>query len=296
MKAKDFGLNVARSFSTYEQCFCPFHHDIHPSAVFYNDNNSFYCFVCQKRFDLRQIISVTKSTSFSDAEIDEFIASIEKEVKMVSFFENDDMINARKSLKPLDSNAIEYLEKRGIDIEVAKDYGVVCTDDGVVFVHICEGGAIPICGFVVRLYAPSSKSIRYIKNGQLDVFWPLNRLKIQGVRNVFVTEGPFKAMKLKMALDSLGMKDSVSLCSFGLKFDRNFVKSIQDETRQFFIIGDNDFAGIKWAKRFKEFDGFSPFTTSVPFDDADVDFAKSMIEKILLKANKNSMRLFDENI
>lgn len=55
------------TLSETQQVPCPVHEDRHPSARFYADTNSLFCFTCQKTFDPISLVQAKLGLSFTDA-------------------------------------------------------------------------------------------------------------------------------------------------------------------------------------------------------------------------------------
>lgn len=278
MTGKDFGLRVARSFANYDQCYCPFHMDSHPSAAFYHDSLTLYCFTCMRSFPLRDVVSQVGGGEWTQEELDDFVGSVETRVEMKSFFDDDDISHDMRGFKIFsdDPAAMDYLRVRDVDPEVADEYKLKANSDGIVFQH----GTPKVPGYVVRNYIPPAKTLRYIKHGNLDTFWPSQKL-LTPARYIFVTEGPFKAMRLKKTLNDMKISDADSLCSFGLKFDRAYVKKLGGSNKTILIVGDADGAGLSWASKFKGIPGFHPFIAHLPFDEAPADRSQVMVTSML---------------
>lgn len=301
MKASDFGLKVSRSYSKYDLCFCPFHNDLHPSASFYHETCSLYCFTCAKSFQLVDILKVTNSTSFSEFEIKELLDKIKSSIHMKNFETNDNIsriVNSFPQVGSIDNEineiAVSYLERRNISVDVATFYGLRANEDGIVFPQKIDITASKVSGFVERIYAPKDKTQRYFKHGELEIVWPLKKVCDNNAKYLFLSEGPFKAMRIYKMLKDVGINDFISVCSFGLKDTQVIFKLLSQFNKTVIVVGDNDKAGKRWATKFKTRKNFFPFSFVTPFDEVESDVGVSAIKKMIsIVEGSRGAKVFD---
>lgn len=284
MRAIDVGLKVIRSFSGYEQCLCPFHDDRHPSAIFYHNTYTLHCFVCAKTFTLREIANANK-IALSDEEIESLsYETLERNIE--SFMKSYEYLQKAQTASwsigtaksQIDSDSWDYFLSRGIDESVADDYRVKLTNGGVVFFH--RQNIQTISGYVVRVAKPINSTMRYIKVGELENFWPTQKILslTKPIERVIITEGPFKAMRIEMALRKMGIHDTVSVTTFGTRFSHEMTKTIEELGTKTIIIGDGDEAGRNWAKKFKGKRCCFPFAANIEIDNVEIDDVSKMLE------------------
>lgn len=302
-KASDFGLKVARTYPKYDLCFCPFHSDKHPSASFYHESGSLYCFTCAKLFGVKDILKVTGSSSLSDEELEELLRKSKLTIHIKAFENDDDMSRVVKSFEEValdyivknetEEIALDYLERRNISTKTANYFGLRISDNGIIFPqqeYIWQ----KIAGFVERVYTPVDKTQRYFKHGKIESAWPYKQLARPNWKYLFVTEGPFKAMRIYQMLTDAGVNNFSSVCSFGLGNKDSIENVLSFYSRKIIVIGDPDSAGRNWARSFKGRKNFYPFTFPTPFDEVNdsvgVVALKEMIEIV---EDQQKVKVFD---
>jgi len=279
-----FGLRVARNYTHYESCFCPYHNDTNPSSIFLKNEGVFYCYVCRTRKTLSQLAKdfdieyVPSSTINQIAEID-LLSPMGNSRIFESFMIYDD--------------AISYLENRLISVETATSYRLeydALTHSIVFPQYFYWYDFSSLENFVryrrigsVHRSTPSSNiATRYAVVGEKVPLWPshtfLNRPT--GKVQLILSEGYFKTMMIAQAAKSIGWGDVVSLCVQG----SHPTKDIIDLMKQNMVcipiyIVDSDDAG-KRAGLFMKGNGAQCILPSIAFDNMTLDEACIALDQI----------------
>lgn len=271
---RDVGLEVARDYPNYALVHCPFHHDVHPSAVFSKVTGHFRCYSCTASknfvdFDEVQVGVDPKSTPvfLPDLTVEDFSARMFDPAGLVV-------------------EAQDYLERRGVSFGTAHRYGVLW--DGVsktvVFPVRDQHG---LSGVVHRRV--DGESPRYIKIGVVDGVWPgigFRDSQFQpSPEPLYVSEGPFKAMRLHQAGDGVP-----SVCTFGARMGRFAAELLSQWPGQLVLVADGDDAGLSFAARFREtFPRARVFVPKTPFDELDADAAARVFARIQAKVREGRL-------
>lgn len=269
-----FGLRVVHNYTNYESCYCPYHNDARPSAIFLKNEGVFYCYGCRTRKTLLQLatdfdIEYVEGPTVAAVPAIDLMANVEVSRHFESFALYDDAIN--------------YLDSRDIEAHTAVDYGLEwdLLERAIVFPMVgFDGRRI---GFVERSTSRTA-STRYSIHGLKTPLWPMRHLVGRMDRQIIISEGPFKAMAIAQAASKL-FGDRNNVLSLSLMGSRNNFDAVnvarQCRCVPIYIV-DADAAGQKVGE-FMRANGMRCFMPHVAFDDATPDVRVETLETIFSK-------------
>lgn len=276
-EANMFGLEIERDYPTYSLIKCPFHNDTNASAILIKATGQFRCLSCG---------IVKFPDDWDDADLRPGMAQQSRLLATLS-------VSAPKTIEHVNRDwtcypeASEYLKKRGVtSLCLVKEYNMYYNPfmEAIVFKNYITRSKI-YNGFVYRFLNPNGGP-RYSINGEHPVLWPEQNIYESINEPIFISEGPFKAMRLFLAA-YLADEEIVSVTTFGANLLMAGTAILhQYRDRKVYLIADNDEAGQNFAKRFKQAIPWSRiFTPKVPFDDMTDDAAVSCFKTIWTKIN-----------
>lgn len=272
--ATNFGIKVIRNYTNYEQCSCPYHVDHSPSAVYLKHEDVFYCYSCHRRKTMSELAKDLKLT-------DDLFGIPMDDTKMPVFADNS--VEYVESYVPIGTSfaGMKYLQERQISIELAINLEIEYSikHEGIVFPQIMYGKRI---GNVIRLINGKSNA-RYIIDGKIEPLWNMREYKILN-DYLFISEGAFKAMSIKMAADVLGIRNFISLCTFGARMNTGTEEVIDQFKGKIIMVGDNDRAGVTFGEKMKN-KGIKVIIPKIPFDNMTNEQRVATLEKILERVN-----------
>lgn len=267
--ARNYGLSVAREYASYYLVKCPFHDDENPSAVFFKKNGDFECYGCRTKkkigdFDADfvgvaspYLVDLTEDTEFEP---------------VITQCADESVI------------AFMYCYNRKITSKSIRDYNIRWdpTKKNLVFEQHDFHGLV---GHIRRRV--DNGHPRYFVSGQKCDIWPhenfLNIINNDEV--IFISEGPFKAIRLNQAIND-GIK---SFSIFGSVLRRSTIELLSQFKGQIVLIADNDLAGRQLSEQFNSvFKRARIFKPKIPFDDATELQCQKMYESILRKLENES--------
>jgi hypothetical protein len=267
--AKNYGLNVAREYGAYYLVKCPFHDDDNPSAVFWKESGDFECYGCRTK----------KKISDFDADFVSVAAPY-----LVGLGKDDDFEDIICSSVIGSPIAIEYCRKRGLTPNSIISYNIKWEfiKNNLVFEQFDSNGK---AGYIRRRIDNGLQ--RYFVIGKKCDIWPRQQFLniINTNETIFISEGPFKAMRLNQVIGF----EIRSFSIFGSQLRHSTVEILSQFKGQIVLIGDNDVAGKKLVNEFHAtFPMARIFTPKIPFDDATDIQCQKMYESILRKLNDES--------
>lgn len=199
---------------------CPFHDDIHPSASISTRKKVFNCFVCGG-MSLVKFISQLENCPLNEAYriLDDIISypplySLIKKHEIPKLPKDDnELIGVSEKSNP----GIRYLEKRGVDIDVARQYDVRYVYRGkwagsLLFPVYSNGYK----GYQYRTIRPTGKFLRYFwERGSAvrEAVYNIDR-SLRGdstpVEELIVVEGAIDTLKLvSLGFDTVGLLSNI---------------------------------------------------------------------------------------
>lgn len=268
-----FGLRIVHNYTNYESCYCPYHNDARPSAIFLKNEGVFYCYGCRTRRTMLQLAN--------DFDIDYIEGPSVAAVPPIDLLSP---LEVSRRFEPfvLYDEAVAYIEGRGIESETAVEYGLEwdSLERAIVFPMIgLDGRRV---GFVERATSRTA-STRYSIHGVKTPLWPMPQFLGHMDRQVIISEGPFKAMAVAQAASSLLGRDRVlSVALMGSRSNLDAVGVARQCRCMPIYIVDADAAGQKVGS-FMRSHGMRCFMPHLPFDDATPDERVAMLETIFAK-------------
>lgn len=282
----DNGINIKKNF----RCLNPNHNDQTPSMTYYSDTQTVYCHGCGAQYDIFDLFALQhmnaimdKTTQrvmyqFKDAynqladymhvNVGKFKANPEDVLKNKIRDFNRTLIDVAKTRL----NQTDYLNKRGISQDLAKEYGIGYIKNWAnPTILIRDGKKLP---FTPRIIIPtgdssylardtrptdsipdSEKAYIKVKQGNAHIFNA--HALYDDKKPIYVVEGEFDALSVLEVTDkasavALGSTSNVNLfCQTVVKIAKEYHQKNIDYDPVFLIATDNDNAGQLAAKELK---------------------------------------------
>lgn len=213
------GLHIVKITGVEAKLRCPFHDDRSPSAMFNMATGVLHCFGCGASMSAYHIAK----------ELGGEISKIELDLISETGYEREwkQLAYSPLALKN------KYLRSRGVTVEQIRRFGILESDEGVLFSIFDKRGIL--VGLQLRKYEGEPK---YVLNGDRTPVWPMTNLKYE---NLLLVEGVFGVLRA----DLHGFK---AVCTMGASAIPAAAKALTGHTVT--IIFDNDFAGCLGAYSF----------------------------------------------
>lgn len=269
--ASDFGIQVSRNYGNYQLVHCPYHNDRHASAFFFIETGNFYCKSCGARKRIEDFV-----TEF------EHVATATHS-KLPSFVSRPSFANPSQFIDILDSDAgVNYAHIfRGISKSTLSLCDVRWNTFGESVTFIQRDEQNDICGNVQRVTLPHS-TFRYYVHGKVGPIWPIEAFSIERSEPLFVSEGPWKAMRIMDSQHRLGIAHN-SFALFTSTPTMNTHRLLWQYNGPIVLIVDNDDAGSRLMGCFKSLHkNIRCFRPKVALDDiSDQDRVDRIVTKML---------------
>ena len=276
LTAKDFGYDMVRSYPTYDLCFCPFHNDNNPSALFSSNSLQFRCLGCGK------VVNHNSGAGYvgSEFESEAIIGRFNLIPQATNYLQG--------STAYLDADMMLYLAAREISLGTAIVYGCWQSEykgrSQVVFPQYDLGNQL--LGTVKRWADFDPTGQRYFIDGQRAAVWPIAELDFEKIN--FLSEGAFKAMALFQAVASLGLNNVTSMATMGSLLRKETKELILQNPSSFVFLADNDDAGVKFGYEMKAL-GCRVFKLKKPFDNMHQEERDKKLLSLLERIQKNNV-------
>lgn len=276
--ARDFGLTVkGQAAGGEELCLCPWHSDHKPSAWFNKKTGLFYCSVCNRGANWRQLAKEfgVKGGGWNGKDVyNPYVGDLEETEFVLELFdeiEEGRLYGVKKSHS--------YLTNRGVENWVAEYYGLEVARDEqgeYILFPVCDLGGNRI-GALFR-NTKAYEALRYKKLGKITPLWPLPELKRakQG-EQIIVVEGAFSALRIKGALPT-----SKVFSLFGARVPKGLLELVSPFDPIF--IYDDDFAGRMAGKKLQTMNASLPiyFWNPSPDDLDDREITSKLLTTLAL--------------
>lgn len=268
---QELGINdLKKNFN----CLNPSHEDKHPSMSYNPNANKVKCFGCGVNWDIYDLYAVLEDNAPIDGTTVEYdFSKVLSElgqrynVQGVPSYQPTPQSKKKNSKKALIAKTIEnaqlhlgetdYLQKRGISIDLAKKFKLgyisewkntdIYVDDEAKFNKMPSSKRLIIptsdYSYTARYIGEDKKQNRYMKVGKAHLF--NSRALNQDTKPIFLVEGEFDALSI------LEASDKVEAIGLGSVSDQdifiNLLKKVKQHNSnydpEFFIAMDNDGAG-----------------------------------------------------
>lgn len=218
-------------------CPNPNHADKHPSATFYQSSNNIYCHVCNKKYDLFNLIEFNERLSQKEAykrACELYGTKFNKDKTKFDYW-HENLLNSQQ--------AKDFIFSRGFNLDTLKSFNIGFNADyNNIIIPITENQ------YTTRNLNPTNNNDRYKKQNNNESLSLFNSHVVSATNDkdyCFVCEGEFDAMSFAQ----IGVK-AIALRGVGnvnLLFD-----TIKNKNITFILALDNDDAGIKCKNEIAE--------------------------------------------
>jgi len=234
---------------------CPLHPDKEsPSLYVYSQDNSWWCFGCNRGGDLIDFEALRQNISMGDAAklLCEEYNLHPSPMESIKFQQT--LALRRKKTEWLDSltgsfnkrpDIYEYVKKRGLSEETLKEFHVGAGENSNVVVIPINDKFGRIAGFARRLINPGPKDPKYVNDSsdsiydKSEILYNFDKAKhyIKEKKAIVLNEGYFDTMTLWEA----DIKHSVAFCSSRITKDQmKSIVDIVDEDYKVYLVPTND--------------------------------------------------------
>lgn len=235
---------------------CPLHQDKNPSMGWNNKNNHFHCFVCGKQIDIYNYFTDIEKMEYIDIMkkynlIDELGNTLYKhkkqEIKQKVNI-NDDNTNNLNDIKfnELSSEAIDYFDKRKIDINTLANFDIKLYNSKIAFIYKKNDNII---GAKLRTIGKCEKHLRFsaIQGSGNKNFWNQSNVNLDN-DVLIISEGEADAMILYQCgyTNVISIPDGVNSSKRVIDEEIEFL----DKFNSIILVSDNDEAGSNMDKIF----------------------------------------------
>lgn len=266
----DLNIRSARritSHTTNILCSCPYHKDNKPSLGINLDKGIYHCFSCDRKGSITGLYYDIIGNSFYNVYniANDSFSSFARRTHNLNF--EDDGLNLKKKtvyinydkskLLPIEDNkeCIEYIQKRGIPLELAKKYGFKYAKDTQInttrFINrICipvyeDGLLTSIEGRMLsKPINETDRKVLYPKNTSVSTLFDLDNLNFN--EDLYACEGLMDLFVLKTC-DYFENSTSI----FGASLSNRQISLIARCNKRFIYIPDSDEAGFKTVEQLR---------------------------------------------
>lgn len=261
VSAKTFGITVTGTSAGEELLLCPFHPDKHPSAWWNPVKELFWCPVCQKGMNTKQMMA---ALGLEGIETD----CAPEQIPDYNLF-------GEASLLPEGSvEWIDYYYERDITLITMFNY------DLQVKKFSPEGVILPIynsikkkIGVCIRYFNPKETGTRYTFLGKTTPLWPMQKLPKRKGEWIVVTEGSWSAMRMA----SYDIFHSY-FALLGAKANAGILEAVRPYKP--IILYDGDKAGVNACKKMRGLGVEHAYCLKTSPDDMDEEEIQKLIGKV----------------
>lgn len=266
----DLHIRTARRITEYTktiQCSCPYHKDNKPSLGINLDTGIYHCFSCDRKGTVTGLYFDLTGNSFYkvyNIATDSFSSFARKPYSPIDYTKSSLIkktvyINYDSTkLLPIEENTqcLLYLNKRGIPLEIAKQYGFKYAEDTLInTTHFVNRLCIPIYEDEIltsiegRMLSPviseSDRKVLYPKNTSVSTLFDIDNLNFN--EDIYACEGLIDLFVLKT---SDYFRNSTSI--FGASLSNRQISLIARCNKRFIYIPDSDEAGFKTIEQLRK--------------------------------------------
>lgn len=225
------GLQISRLMGNEAIVFCPYHSDSNPSAEFNFEKGLFYCFGCQERKTVSQLVDDLGGELVELGEVPTVdLAGHAWDRGRKIWFD---------ILKNPSAFYNDYLTERGVNAKLTLDHDIRENEDGVIFPIRDKAGVL--VGAQTRQY---TKKPKYLFHGSRTPVWPIDKLDRPGP--LFIVEGVFGVLRA----ESAGAYPTIAMMGAGsVQHVGKFLRGVGSTIKPMAIM-DNDYAGLLAAGKF----------------------------------------------